>query len=90
MLLSAAGGVEIASADLSGSSTAMALVIFTLIAASTAIVPVGAYLIAGNRLDERLHRWREWLIRHNPVVMAVVLVAVGALFIAEGAQILVN
>lgn len=90
MLLSAAGGVEIASADLSRGSTVMALAVFTMIAASTAIVPVGAYLIAGDRLDDRLHRWRAWLIRHNPVVMAVVLVAVGALFIAEGFQILLD
>lgn len=90
MLLSAAGGVEIASADLSTGSTVMALAIFTLIAASTAIVPVGAYLIAGDRLDDRLQGWRAWLIRHNPAVMAVVLVAVGALFIAEGLQILLD
>jgi threonine/homoserine/homoserine lactone efflux protein len=88
MLLAAAGGTEIGSADLSGTTTFVALMIFTAIAASTAIVPVGAYLIVGERLDERLHRSRRWLIRHNPAVMATVLVAVGALFIAEGTQIL--
>jgi hypothetical protein len=88
MLLAAAGGTEIGSADLSGSATFIALLIFTAIAASTALVPVGAYLIAGQRLDERLHRSRQWLVRHNPAVMAIVLVAVGALFIAEGTQIL--
>jgi threonine/homoserine/homoserine lactone efflux protein len=88
MLLAAAGGAEIAAADLPVGSTVATLVVFTAIAASTAIIPVGAYLVAGHRLDDRLHRSREWLIRHNPVVMAVVLVAVGALFIAEGIQIL--
>lgn len=90
MLLAAAGGAEIASADLAGGSTVVALAIFTTIAASTAIVPVATYLVAGNRLDDRLHRARGWLIRHNPTVMAVVLAAVGMLFVAEGIQILVD
>jgi threonine/homoserine/homoserine lactone efflux protein len=90
MLLAAAGGAEIASADLSGGTTALTLVLFTAIAASTAIAPVGAYLIGGDRLDQHLHRSRDWLIRHNPVVMAVVLAAVGALFITEATQILTD
>ena len=88
ILLAAAGGAEIASTNLSDGSTVVALVVFTAIAASTATLPVGAYLVAGDRLDDRLHHVRDWLIRHNPVVIAVVLVAVGALFLGEGIQIL--
>lgn len=88
MLLAAAGGAEIGSADLPRGTTIVALSIFTAIAASTAVVPVGGYLIAGARLDDRLRRSRDWLIRHNPAVMAIVLVAVGALFITEAIQIL--
>ena len=88
MLLAAAGGAEIGSAELSGGSTLVALLLFTSVAASTAVVPVGAHLIVGDRLDDRLQRSREWLVRHNPTVMAVVLLALGALFIAEGIHIL--
>lgn len=88
MLLAAAGGAEIASTDLSDGSTVATLVVFTMIAASTAIIPVGTYLVSGDRLDDRLHHARDALIRYNPVVMAVVLAAVGALFVAEGIQIL--
>lgn len=87
MLLAAAGGVEVATADLSGAGTVTAVAVFVAIAASTAIVPVGAYLALGDRLDVHLRRWRSWLIRHNPVVMAIVLVGVGVLFIAEGLHI---
>ncbi len=88
MLLAAAGGAEIASSDLADAATLAAVALFTAIAASTAIAPVATYLIAGERLDELLHRSRAWLIRHNPVVMAVVLAAIGALFVVEGVQIL--
>lgn len=90
MLLAAFGGVEIGSAELPGGTTVAALAIFTTIAASTALLPVVAYLVAGERLDHRLSRWRHWLIRHNPVVMAFVLVAVGVLFIVEGLDILAD
>ena len=88
VVLAAAGGVEIGSADLGGRATVFDLAIFTAIAASTALVPVGAYLIAGDRLDEPLRRSRTWLIRHNAVVVAVVLVAVGVLFVVESFRIL--
>lgn len=83
MLLAAAGGVEIGSADLQGATMVVALAIFTAVAASTAVAPVGAYLVAGKRLDDRLRRSREWLIRHHPTVTAAVLVAVGAWFVIE-------
>jgi hypothetical protein len=88
MLLAAAGGGEIASAELAPGATSIALLVFVAISASTAIAPVGAYLIAGERLDGHLERARQWLIRHNPVVMAVVLLGLGVLFVAEGIHIL--
>ena len=88
LVLAAAGGAEIGSADLAGGTTVIALVIFTAVAASTAIVPVATYLVAGDRLDEPLQRSRTWLIRHNAAVVGVVLVAVGVLFVVEGIQIL--
>ena len=87
-LLAAAGGAEIGSADLPAGATVVALLVFVVIAASTVIVPVGASMVAGEGLDEHLHRSRELLIRHDAAVMAVVLVGVGVLFIAEALQIL--
>ena len=88
MVLAAAGGVEIGSADLSGGATLAAHAIFTTVAASTALVPVAIYLVAGRRIDPHLHRSRAWLIRHNAKVMAAVLAAVGAVFIFEAVEIL--
>ena len=88
LLLAAAGGAEIAAADLALGASIVALAVFTAIAASTAMIPVAAHLAAGNRLDDRLQRTRNWLVLHNAVVMAVVLVAVGLLFAVEGVAIL--
>ncbi|TFH16032.1 MAG: hypothetical protein E4H05_07580 [Acidimicrobiales bacterium] len=55
------------------------------------ILGIGFALAASNpkdTLDERLHRSRELLIRHDAAVMAIVLVGVGVLFITEAIQIL--
>lgn len=90
LLLAAAGGAEIGTADLAHESTVLALIAFTLLSASTAIVPVATYAIGGRQLDQQLERSRQWLIRHNPTVMSLVLVAIGALFIWEGYRILRN
>lgn len=88
LVLAAAGGAEIAAADLAVGATTITIMVFTAIAASTATIPVAAYLAAGGRLDPRLQRSRDWLVRHNAVVMSVVLVAVGLLFALEGVRIL--
>jgi threonine/homoserine/homoserine lactone efflux protein len=90
LVLAATGGAEIAAADLSTGTTIAAVAVFAAIASSTVVVPVIASLLAGDRLDDRLHRARDWLVRHNAVVMAVVLVAVGVLFVIEGGQILMD
>jgi Sap, sulfolipid-1-addressing protein len=87
-LLAVAGGAEIGSAGLAAGPTIVALLVFVGIAASTVIVPVGASMVAGERLDEPLRRSRELLIRHDAAVMAVVLVGVGVLFITEAIRIL--
>ena len=90
MFLSAAGGAAIGSADLTNGQTLWSVAIFTAIAASTAIIPVATYQIAGSRIDPTLARSKEWLIRHNASVMAVVLAAVGVLLIVEATQILTD
>ena len=88
LLLAAAGGAEIATAELAAGASIVAIAVFTAIAASTAMIPVAAHLAAGHRLDDRLERSRDWLVRHNAVVIADVLGAVGLLFAVEGLHIL--
>ncbi|MFF0292210.1 GAP family protein [Kitasatospora sp. NPDC004614] len=62
----------------------MAVVVFTLIAASTVAVPVIGYLAARDRMAGPLERLRGWLEQNNVVVMSVVLLVIGAALLGRG------
>jgi hypothetical protein len=62
----------------------MAMVIFTLVAASTVAVPVLGHLAARDRMAAPLDRLPAWLTRHNTAVMAVLLLVIGAALIGKG------
>lgn len=84
LLLAASAGVDIGSAGLDTGSTALVIAIFTLIAASTVLVPVVGYLIAADRLRGPLDALRVWLGRENAVIMSVLLLVIGVSLIGKG------
>ncbi|WP_104166849.1 GAP family protein [Cryobacterium sp. N22] len=84
LLLGAAAGVSIGSAGLSVGSTTVAIVVFTVIAASTVALPVIAYLAASNRMAGPLEALRGWLVHNNATVMAVLLLVIGVVLIGKG------
>ncbi len=88
LLLAVAAGVSLGALSLSSGETGGAIAVFTLIAASTVMVPVIAYLIAGERLDPTLDRTKAWLIDNNAAVMAVLFVVFGASLVGDAIQIL--
>jgi hypothetical protein len=88
LLLAVAGGVAIATVDLDGGQTVATVVVFTVLAALSVLVPVVGYLIAGDRLDASLARSKDWLITHNSAVMAVLIIVFGVNLIGGGLTIL--
>ncbi len=88
LLLAAAAGVTIGSIGLSGGETVAAVAMFTVLAALTVAVPVIAYLVAGDRLDQLLDGAKEWLIRNNTAVMAVLMVIFGFGLLGDAIEIL--
>jgi hypothetical protein len=45
---------------------------------------VGIFVVAGDRIRERLNEVREFLVRHNTAIMSVVLLVIGAALIGGG------
>ncbi len=90
LLLAAAAGATIGSLALSDSQTVAMVAIFTAIAAITVMVPVIAYLVAGHRLDDLLDATKDWLIRNNSVVMAVLLLVIGVTLVGDAIEVLSN
>jgi hypothetical protein len=84
LVLAATAGALIAGAGLSTAASWLTLVLFALLASATVLVPVAYRALAGVRAERRLGRWRAWLVAHDAPVVAVVGLALGALFGAQG------
>jgi hypothetical protein len=66
----------------------LAVAFYTVVAGSTVIGPIFAYLIAGERVDHRLERFKDWMAREHAVVTAGVLATVGLLLLYTGIRAL--
>ncbi|MBW9094861.1 GAP family protein [Microbacterium jejuense] len=84
LLMAAGAGVDIGSAALETGEIVLVIAIFTLLAASTVLVPVVGYLIAADRLRGPLDALRVWLGRENAIIMAVLLLVIGVSMIGKG------
>lgn len=84
LLLAAAAGLSIGAGDLTLAGDAVAVLVFTLVASLSVATPVLAYLLLGDRVLGPLGRARDWLVRNNSAVMAVVLVVLGVLLLQKG------
>lgn len=80
----AAAGAAIATAALSRSDAWLAVAIFTALAASSVALPVLAYQVAAERLDGPLTRLKVWMEANHGALVAVILVAIGAVLLYKG------
>lgn len=84
LLMAASAGTEIGGAGLSGGNIAVVIVVFTLIAGSTVLIPVIGFLVAADRVREPLDALRGFLSKENAVIMAVLLLVIGTSVIGKG------
>ncbi|WP_062465549.1 GAP family protein [Demequina maris] len=83
LLLAASAGLAIGSATSDAGSAAIAIAVFTVLAASTVAVPVIGYLVAADRLRGPLDSLRGWLASNNAVIMAVLLLVIGVSLVGK-------
>ena len=84
LIMAAGAGVDVGGAGLDAGATVVVIAIFTVIAASTVLVPVLGYLFAAERLRAPLDALRGWLAAENAVIMAVLLLVIGVSMIGKG------
>lgn len=84
LLMAVAAGAAIGTGSLSGGEEAVAVAVFTVIAASTVAVPVLAYLVAKERMRHPLDELKVWLQANNGAVMGVLLLVIGVVLIGKG------
>ncbi len=84
VLMCAAAGFAIGTAGLSTLGTTAAVSYFTLLAGSTAAVPILAYLVWSHRVDRLLERLRDWMQRRQVAITVVVLLILGVALLFNG------
>ena len=84
LLMAASAGLVVGGAGLTLGQIVIVIAVFTVIAASTVLVPVIAYLAASAKMAEPLERRREWLVDNNATIMAVLLLVIGVSVVGKG------
>lgn len=84
LFICAAAGLAIGTAGLGSAGAWAALAVYVAVAASTVGILILAYAVSGDRLNEPLHRLKEWMEKHNAALVAAILVVIGLLVLYKG------
>jgi len=84
LLMAVGAGLAIGEAELPVGEVVLVIAVFTLLAASTVLVPVVGYLLAADKLRGALDELRGWLSRNNALIMALLLLVIGVSMIGKG------
>jgi hypothetical protein len=84
LLLAVAGAVAIAGAGLSTGDETVAWIVFIAVASIGVAAPVVISLVMGSRSAEILGRLKGWMAHNNAVIMAILLLVIGAKLIGDG------
>lgn len=84
LLLAVAAGLALRAGELSLGESAIAIAIYTLVGCSTVAVPIIVTLAAPERMEPRLVLAKDWIVRNNGVITAIILVMIGVVIIGTG------
>ncbi|MEE2056765.1 GAP family protein [Rhodococcus artemisiae] len=84
LLLCVSAGVAIGTAGLSSGNAVVVWLVFTILAACSVLVPVIGYAVAAQRMGGALDSAKNWLQTNNHMVMAIVLLIMGATVVGKG------
>jgi hypothetical protein len=84
LVMNAGAGLVIGTAGLGVAGAWLAVAYYTVIAGSSVLVPILAYAVAGDRVDDQLERVKQWIERQHAVLMAGFLAVVGLLLVYTG------
>jgi threonine/homoserine/homoserine lactone efflux protein len=84
LFICAAAGLAIGTAGLGTTHAWVATAWYVAVAGSTVAIPILAYAVSGDRLDEPLKRLKDWMERQHAVLVAAILIVVGLLVTYKG------
>jgi hypothetical protein len=83
LLLAVSAGASIAQTGISGADQAIAYAVFALIGTIGVGTPVVIYFALGQRSEKMLAALKDWMGRHNAVIMSVLCLVIGAKLIGD-------
>jgi threonine/homoserine/homoserine lactone efflux protein len=84
LFICAAAGLAIGTAGLGSAHVWVAEAWYVAVAASTVAIPILAYAVSGDRLDEPLRRLKDWMERQHATLVAAILIVIGLLVLYKG------
>jgi len=83
LLLAIAAAAAIAQTGIPGGEQAVAYAVFAIVGTIGVAIPVVIYFALGERAGPILGRLKGWMAAHNAVIMAVLLLVIGAKLIGD-------
>ena len=83
LLLAVSAGASIAQTGISGADQAIAYAVFALVGTIGVGTPVVIYFALGERSATMLAALKDWMGRHNAVIMAVLCLVIGVKLIGD-------
>ncbi|WP_405018304.1 GAP family protein [Kitasatospora sp. NBC_00070] len=83
LVLAVGGAVSIATSSAGTGGKTVAAVLMVLIGSLCTLLPVGVYLVGGDRATHLLGEWKAWMSVHNGAIMAAVLAVLGAKYLGD-------
>ncbi|OBF28150.1 hypothetical protein A5724_27340 [Mycobacterium sp. ACS1612] len=84
LFMCVAAGLAIGTGGLGSAHAWVAVMWFVAVAGSTVALPILAYAVSGDRLDEPLQRLKDWMEQQHATLVAAILVVVGVLVLYKG------
>lgn len=84
LAFAAGAGFTVGGAFLAVGQLVVAGAVFVVLACASVAIPVVAVLVGGERMSPMLAELGDWLRRNNAIVMAIVLLVVGAMLVGSG------
>lgn len=84
LFICAAAGLAIGTAGAGERHEWLGVAWFVAVAASTVALPILAYAVSGDRLNDALDRLKDWMERQHAALMAGILVVIGLMVLYKG------
>ncbi|MBV9091639.1 MAG: GAP family protein [Mycobacteriaceae bacterium] len=84
LFICVAAGLAIGTEGLGPLRSWLALLWFVLVAGSSVALPILAYAVFSDRLDDALARLKDWMEKQHAVLVAIIFIVIGLLVLYKG------